>query len=246
MMRQANWTAAFAIALGFCLAGAAAHADSGRRLQAILDAFARQTAPGQFKQVGDALVASPALTAQLNGLAEAGRFTAIDLSSQQQGGTFKATIQRGHIVLAPAFLAQVATRRIHDVVHEGDLLPNNLVFVLGGLAAHLASPPLAMGPDVQAFIRAATRKDARAFVQGWNDVMDAAMKENGGRQPTPQQFASLILNLRYRVVFINPTVHEKIKWTDAGTLEPDEQTISAIARGLEKMQLLDFGVAPGS
>lgn len=231
-----------------CATAAAAQTGGGggQRLQAIVDAFARQSPPDQYRQLGDALAASPALTSQLNGLAAAGRLTGIDISPHLQNAMFHATIEKGHIVFAPDFLPQVATRLLYDVVHPGDLWPNNLVFVLGSLALHLATPPVSMNTDANSFVQASMRKDASAFIQGWNDVMDAARKANGNRQVTGQQFSSLVLNLRYRAVFIKGGVNERIKWSEAGTISPTEENVSVIAKGLETLGLMDFGVAPGS
>ena len=65
------------------------------------------------------------------------------------------------------------------MVYPGDILPNNTVFALGHLAYHLGAAPTdprgSQGYVVQKLV-----EQAAAFIQGWNDVVDAAQRETAG------------------------------------------------------------------
>lgn len=220
---------------------APATAVNGHRLQSIVDTLAHNSSLQQHKQLGDALGASGALAGQLNAAAESGRLTGIEISAQRPGNGFSATILDKHIVLAADFLPQLGKQRTYDVVLPDDILPDNLVFVLGAFASWLAAPPVSSDLDLQSYITASLNRNARGFIQGWNDVVDAAVKQNGKRPLSMPQAASLMMNLRYRVVFTNATASNAIKWSPTGTIDPTDQNIAAVADGLRKMKLLDFG-----
>jgi hypothetical protein len=214
---------------------------NGHRLQSIVDALAHDSSLQQHKQFGDALGASGALAGQLNAAAEAGRLTGIEISAERPSNQFAATILDKHIVLAADFLPQLGKQRTYDVVLPDDILPDNLVFVLGAFASWLVAPPVSPDLDLQSYTTASLNRNARGFIQGWNDVVDAAVRQNGKRPLSMPQAASLMMNLRYRVVFTNPTASNAIKWSPTGTIDPTEQNIAAVADGLRKLKLLDFG-----
>lgn len=86
-------------------------------------------------------------------------------------------------------------------------LPNNLVFVLGAFAFHLQVPPSLPPTNVAQFVQAQVERDASAFLEGWNDVVEAAAHDNGNKPLTVPQFSSMMLNLRYRAVFIGKETH---------------------------------------
>lgn len=223
----------------------AAEADTavGARLRAILDGLSRQ-GQEQSRLIDQALNASPQLMGQFNAAANSGRLTALELSSQRPG-PFAATTFRGKLLFAPDFVAQQRKQRLHDVVRPDDILPDNLVFALGALIFYVDAPPVAFGSSPQAFVKAATERDARALINGWNAMVDAALKENRGKTLSPQQIGSLLLNLKYRQVFANQTALGKYKFSNDGKIQPDQQNVEAVATGLGKLGLLDIGVAPG-
>jgi len=247
-MRWAALAAAVFVVVLFIVAiargDAPATAVNGHRLQSIVDGLVQHSSVQQYKQFGDALAASGSLAGQLNAAAESGRLTGIEISAQRPSGRFAATILERRIVLAADFLPQLGKQRYYDVVMPDDILPDNLVFVLGAFASWLVAPPVSVDLAQDSFITASMRRDARGFIQGWNDVMDAAVRQNGKRPLSMPQFGTLIMNLRYRVVFTNATAADAIKWSPAGTIDPTDQNIAAVAAGVRKMKLLDFGHAP--
>ena len=78
---------------------------------------------------------------------------------------FSATILDKHIVLAADFLPQLGKQRTYDVVLPDDILPDNLVFVLGAFASWLAAPPVSSDLDLQSYITASLNRNARGFIQ---------------------------------------------------------------------------------
>jgi hypothetical protein len=125
-----------------------------------------------------------------------------------------------------------------------DILPNNLVFALGGLAFHLqqAGTPLprpTQASDLGRLVALKIVEDARSFIQGWNDVVDAAIQENKGQSVTARQQSNLLLNLRYRAVFIRDV--SKLSFSASGEIAPSDQNVSVLASALGTTGLLDFG-----
>jgi hypothetical protein len=82
-------------------------------------------------------------------------------------------------------------------------------------------------------------EDARSFIQGWNDVVDAAIQENKGQSVTARQQSNLLLNLRYRAVFIRDV--SKLSFSASGEIAPSDQNVSVLASALGTTGLLDFG-----
>jgi hypothetical protein len=103
---------------------------------------------------------------------------------------------------------------------------------------------LCLGVAADAFVQAMVERDARAFLAGWNDVVEAATRGYGGRAPTPRQIGAMLMNLRYRTVFIGSDTMKKLEWANSGRLEPGDRNVAAVAEGLRRMNLLDFGVPP--
>jgi hypothetical protein len=160
-------------------------------------------------------------------------------------GPFRATIEDGWIVFAVDFLPKVVPLRLQHAVQPNDIVPDNLVFVLGSFAFHLLNPPGPRPPTMEAFVKAAVERDAQAFLNGWDDVVDWATRGNRNRPLTIEQSSSLLLNLRYRAVFIgNEDAFRKLDWSLGGRLEPTAKNVAAVAESLQKMTLLDFGMPP--
>ncbi|CAN5751933.1 hypothetical protein BH11PSE3_BH11PSE3_23920 [soil metagenome] len=215
-------------------------------LQEIVEGFGRHATLAQQRQFAEALAASPALARQLTAAAEAGRLVAIDVVPAQSlpNKPFLATIDRGRILFVPDFLDRVATRRLSGIVQRDDILPNNLVFVLGCLVSQLQGPAVPPTTDMQIFIQANIARDARAFIQGWNDVVDAAERENGDRYLSAPQQLSLLENLRYRSVFLDRAGRRIVPWTSSGAIDPTDQIVATLVEALRHSNLLDFGVPP--
>ena len=95
------------------------------------------------------------------------------------------------------------------------------------------------------FVKAHIEQDARSFIQGWNDVVDAAVRENGGKPLTVQQQGMLILNFRYRAVLVDKDNQHKIAWSPSGAIEPTGQNVAALLEIVSRSRLLDFGVGLG-
>ena len=220
------------------------------RLQAMLESFRGHSTPDQYNELVEAVTASPMLARQLGDLAQAGRLSGFEIATPQRKQTspFATTIDHGKIVFAGDFLAKVVRKQLFDVVYPDRILPDNLVFVLGSLAFHLQNA----GAQVQAtpsnmasFVKAHIEQDTRSFIQGWNDVVDAAVRENRDKPLTVQQQGMLILNFRYRAVLVDKDNQHKIAWSPSGAIEPTGQNVAALLEIVSRSRLLDFGVGLG-
>lgn len=199
-------------------------------LQAVIDNPKSELSPDQAHTISSSIRASPELEAQLAALAADGRLKGIRVEPLDQlhmSGPFSAGIEDGFLVFTPTYLDLLSKNKPFDIVYPHEIYPNNYVFALGHLAYHLANPapPMSLGPIEYSKLR--LEQEARAFIQGWNDVVDAAAQENGGKPLTGAQAGLLLLNFRYRFAFIPanqsaPKVHFEVD----GKLNPNAYNVN--------------------
>jgi hypothetical protein len=256
----------------FSFASAASAQAPNRSLHSLLDELKARATSAQYAMFADAVGASPALTNQLNDLASSGLLTAFRIDDGMpppgRGRPFSARLDGSAWVFTSAFVLQQAKVRLYDVVQPDDVLADNMVFALGHLAfkASTAASVLASEQSLQAqfrasqqagrgtlssmtadtFIRASvqthTQDDAGAFIQAWDDTLDAAVRENGGRELSIRQVSSMLMNLRYRAVFMKAmrSADHKLLFAGNGYLKPDQVNRDAIAAALKTMPVYDL------
>jgi hypothetical protein len=129
-------------------------------------------------------------------------------------------------------------------VYPGDILPNSTTFVLAHLAYHLATPlpnPKQF-PIMKSFVAAMLDHEARAYIQAWNDTLDAAVQQNANRPLTPGQVGNLMLNMRYRFVFTKALAQttDKLEITPSGVIDETEANTKAVETALETSSIADI------
>jgi hypothetical protein len=95
---------------------------------------------------------------------------------------------------------------------------------------------------MRSFVEAMLDHEARAYIQAWNDTLDAAVHQNGGQPLRPPQVWSLMLNMRYRFVFtkaLAPATN-KLEIAPSGVIEESEANAKAIATALETSSIADI------
>ncbi len=175
-------------------------------LQAVVREFSAQGEPGCVSQVTAALTASPDLTERYNALAASGVLKGVVLAAGP--GRFGASHKDGVITLTPDFVkSQTPTSG------DRDQAVRNLVFILGYEAAKLQSASAIAAADAEGVKRAlaATPKggsidatnlvsesiqlhiedEARAYLQGWSDEVDAAVVAKGAPLTALDEFQLL-------------------------------------------------------
>jgi hypothetical protein len=163
-------------------------------LESLVDGLNRDADAVHAHQIVAAIASSPSLTRELGDLAADGRLKGVQVGAVT--GRYGATHQSGVIRLSPDFIdAQKPA--------SGDLsqATQNLIFVLGYEASKVAtasaedaaeeqsmarlrelfaSTPKGTSPDVTGFVREQmnlkSANEAQAYLQGWNDVLDAIVK----------------------------------------------------------------------
>jgi hypothetical protein len=183
-------------------------------------------------------------------------------SASAPPSTFGAGISGTDWVFKSSFLQEQGTARIYDVVGKDDILPNNMVFALGHLAFHaqraeqfkkdeealkgganggaLPSEGKRTGLNsMDQWIDLRLRYEAGAFIQGWNDVYDAAELENHGNPLSANQIAILLLNLRNRAVFLK-TMNDHKLFSGSGRIEQTDANINAIVAALHDSKMVDI------
>ena len=148
-------------------------------------------------------------------------------------------------MFTPGFLRRIARKEPEFAPHPDDITPDDLVFVLGAFAYYLTNSAGPWPTTKEAFLQAAVERTARAFLAGWNDVVDWARHGNRDKPLSVEQISLMMDNFRYKDVFDNYTgVSKKLEWSAGGRLELNDRNVAAVAEGLRKRALLDFGVPP--
>lgn len=235
--------AAYAFAVTVHAATPAPAANSS--LDAVLQKLSSSAPANDVAQIEQAIHASPALLGQLNALASSGHLKRIttksgEVAASKNGADFGAAFGEDGMVLSEVFLSQ-QSRMAFDVRTPHEILPNNTVFVLGHLAYHLRDAQYVekaahRAANEDAFMTEVMRNEAGAFIQGWNDVVDAATVANGNKPLSGGQAGSLLINLLYRSAFIkamNVKGNQKLDFLKDGRIEASEQNLNAMAAALK-------------
>ena len=223
-----------------------------RELERILGKLTSTTSSDQYRQIDGAVKSSPHLIDQLNGLAASGKLTEVavltsaEASNAPKPGPFSAWTTGTSMVFTENLLSQLTKNREYDVVYPDDILPNNTTFVLGHLAFHLnAGKVIVKTGDVSQlndYIAAMLDQEAKAYIQAWNDALEAAVRQNNDKPLTPRQVANFMLNLHYRFVFLKalrqPT--GTLKLQESGDIEESESNVKAIATALKSSSVADI------
>ncbi|MYN18191.1 hypothetical protein GTP81_15670 [Rugamonas sp. FT107W] len=205
----------------------------------------------QKAQIADAIKVSPMLATQFDKLTKDGKLTELlvvssnDVASMQRPGPFNGWNNGSRIILTDALLVELAKNMQFDVRHEVDIYPNNTTFALGHLAYHLANkwePPSVRPQDIGEALRKRLEYEAMALIQGWNDVVDAATRANGGRPLNGEQVGGLVLNLRYRAAIVQALQKSggKFQFSQSGFIESNDANVKAIAAVLGSLALSDI------
>jgi hypothetical protein len=253
------------------LTSTAAAVAPNKALQSILDNLKEHSTSAQYQMFTDAINASPILAGQLNDLAATGTLAEFSIGEPSQlpprKGPFSAWINGSVWAFTPEFMQQQAKIRLYDVVQPDDILPDNMVFSLGQLAfvassaggvnaaeqalkarqiqSHSTNSSLLMAkPEdlMHEWMNIHLERDSAAFIQAWNDMLDAAVQQNSGRTVTVRQAASLLMNLRYRALFINAmnSADHKLQISNSGYIASNETNRNAISAALSNMSLFDL------
>jgi hypothetical protein len=250
---------------------AAANVPSAGDLQGLLDILREHSTSQQYAVFADAIQASPELKAQLEEIASQGLVKSFSITTIAPTGPkhilFGAKRDGTQWLFTPEFIEQQAKKRLYDVVRPDDRLPNNMVFALGHLAFHAHNaamrdaelkPLLATGRqlaqaakngapvDLTNYLKSTNevllRDEAGAFIQGWNDVVDAAEHERTQTPFTIAQMPVMLLNLRYRAPLMQAmNAHDHaVKIEKDGRLDPSPANLDAIAAALGSLKVSDL------
>lgn len=240
-------TAAVAVIMSIMLyaSGAASQPQAMQGpLRDLIGSLSKTAPPPQADQIANAIKASPQLAKNLTALVAVKKLTEIRVVPQRTWGKpFGAVVDGTALVFTTDFVKSQFGPRLHDVVYPDDIPPNNLVFCLGHLSHHLRVGPVNMADFAtpQAYSSRVLDMEAAAFIQGWNDVIDAAVLVNRGRPLNGRQISQLSMNLRYRFAFLKafdgkPSLH----WSDSGAIDSSPSNISALATALRTSTLADI------
>jgi hypothetical protein len=257
-------TALCAIAQPMCAA-----ASSGAALQGVMAELRAHSSPEQYEMFQEAIDASPVLARQLNELADDGRLRRFAVGDPSdlppKTGPFSAWISGTTWAFTPQFVQKQAKTRVYDVVQPGDILPDNMVFALGHLA-YKAETMAAVEASLQALKAQASaprqqqsvllsqptnlllqvrdlhmNNEAGAFIKAWNDTVDAAVHENGGKELTVKQAVTVLLNLRYRSVFVKAmeSTDHRLTIANNGYVEANQANLAAMVQVLSTSPVYD-------
>ncbi|MES2072013.1 MAG: hypothetical protein V4488_16775 [Pseudomonadota bacterium] len=239
--------------------------------QSAINNFCERASADECHQLTDAINASPVLVDQLNEIASAGLLTSFAVTTSEnapivRNTKFGAAIVDGTVSFTSEFLVQVKKNHSYDVTSPDDVYPNNLVFALGHLAYHAKT-----ARDIKAFeekwmldvaaqakatpegtpfnanelFKQGQRKhledEACAYIQGWNDMLEAAASENGGKPISVRQLPKLLMNFRYGQVFVKSLRQpgNSIVLPFSGMIAMDKHNIDAVVEALLSPRITD-------
>jgi hypothetical protein len=225
---------------------------SSSELQGVLSRLMTSTDKEYYEQITTAVTASASLTRRINEVAVAGKLTQIRVLpmsgiTQRRNNNFSAFTDGTALVFSQELLKELRKERLHDVTYPDDVSPNNTVFVLSHLTYHLEKPvdPKAFSEPVGHMV-AFVEAEARAWIIGWNAVVDAAERHNG-KLLTVRQQSQLLMNFRYRGMLLRaagiagaPTQHLKLDLTRTGTIEASAQNLMAMQNTLMNAKVVDI------
>lgn len=221
-------------------------------------------------QIVAAVHASSDLTEQLNALVAGGKLKHIDIVNGYAVGQFSAGFEGNRLELSQLLLVNLRVDHPHARIIGGEppyLVADNTVFILGHLAWHMAhdsDQKANADQDMQAaldeayanakpgeapdmtnilnnFTNGSMRNEAAAYLQGWNDTVDAAARAKGSPL-TPEDAAAVLMNLRYRAYFLAamPDSGDKLTFSDDGRVALDGPNLTVMAAALGKQAVPDF------
>lgn len=164
-------------------------------LKPIIDKLARTASSQQFRQIIGAARASPQLARQLGRLVANGKLTEIRIVAAKGNKPFRAWVDGTVMYFASDFLQSLTEYRGPNF-HAGDVVPDNMVYCLGHLAYHLAmgDPDHARYKRPEEYVQKMLEIEAGASIQGYNDVVDAAMQQNDGKPLSQRQMMPILTN----------------------------------------------------
>lgn len=221
--------------------GQVAAPSTSAALDALCQRLRHQAGKAEADQIVLAIQSSPELSQQLEALMASGKLADIVVlrsGSTVAGTQFRAAVVGNQIVLTKALLSDLQKDHPHQNLLSGAdiLVPDNTVFVLGHLAAHalldadsktkadaefneslknMNTPGWDATAAIVKAMNAGLTVEAKAFLQGWNDVIDAATVAHPNL--SPDQIEQLLLNFRYRSYFIQGMQHKP----DALVMKPN-------------------------
>lgn len=232
-----------------CLLHHAVLADSPQPsgVDRVLDLIQSLAGPTEVRQLTDAITASELLQREINDQVASKRLHGI-LVGPRAGleslrnpkiDLFGGFIHESSVVLTKEYLKELRNTRIYDVEYPDDILPNNTVFVLAHLLFHTGNP---LDPSQYstpwAYSDAAMKTEAGAFIYAWNTMMQVAVRTNGNKLLSPQQFGQLLMNTRYRFALIGGAGKEL--FLPSGYIEMNEKSVQTVVATLKGARHADL------
>jgi len=228
-------------------------------LQSVLQRLSASAPTEYADQIVGAIQATPLLKAQLGALAEAGILKEIKAQEQAalpaKAGMFGGFAGDNSILFTLQYLVALRKERYFDVRHDDDVPPNHMVFALGHLAQHLAAAdelrtaqrnlrPAALGDMVNLQLQT----EARAWIAGWNAMINNAIIRNGPKPLAVPQIGQLIMNFRYRAFVLkamkppadDAVTVEALTFSPSGALENSPRNVAAFVAALKHSQMADI------
>ena len=235
-------------------------------LASILTTFTNGGDQAHAVAVVSAIKTSPRLVEQLNDLAASGLLKGLAINPSG-AGRFQATHQNGVISLTPQFIDNQTPAGGGDDALRSEIGARDIVFVLGYMASKLrtaqdvtatdtkmmadfrglvATTPKGQSSDATELVKqsqeAHLQDEARAYLEGWNDEIDAAMTAKGGLLAPREAFQLLKESRNTHVLFEAALLPPGDRLVPIGTLQfpPDEHNRRAVVSVLTHTTVPDF------
>lgn len=203
-----------------------------------------------YQQIVNAISSSEMLQTELSDLIKTHQFTGFIVLPREQMKDypkvmwFSGFTEGKKIILTTELLQEVRNRNWVDLRVEGEMVPNDTVFILSHLLYHIKNPIDARNYQTRnEFIEVVSKEEAKAFIMAWNSMLLSAEKTNKGSPLSIKQFSPLLLNARYRFVYIGAMkskTQNKLQFSPRYMIELTDSNIMSIVEKLSSSSLADI------
>jgi hypothetical protein len=202
-----------------------------------------------YQQIINAILSSEMLQTELSELIQTHQFTGFIVLPREQMKKYRKVMlfngftESKKIILTTELLEEVRNRNWVDLRIEGDIVPNDTVFIISHLLYHIKNPfDSKKYKTHDEFIEAISQDEAKAFIVAWNSMLLSAEKTN--KKPLSiKQFSSLLWNARYRFVYsgaMKSKTQNKLQFSPRYMIELTDSNIISIVEKLSASSLADI------
>lgn len=236
----------FILFIGMTHTSSVANETLNPEIALILNELHATVKDDDYQQIANAISSSEMLQTELSDLIKTHQFASFIVLPREQMKDypkvmwFSGFTEGKKIILTTELLQEVRNRSWV----EGEMIPNDTVFILSHLLYHIKNPIDARDYQTRnEFIEVVSKEEAKAFIMAWNSMLLSAEKTNNGNPLSIKQFSPLLLNARYRFVYIGAMkskTQNKLQFSPRYMIELTDSNIMSIVEKLSDSSIADI------